>query len=79
MTTLHSDLLAPGDKQALVDSLAQSAGMPIPAASSAAVTANLIVAAEMAQLLFAAEPAPEVAASASIFKPTVLPAAGSVR
>jgi hypothetical protein len=79
MNALHSALLAPGDKQALVDALALSAGMSIPAASKVAVTAHLIVAAEMAQLLFAAEPAADLAASAAVFIPPVMPTAGSVR
>lgn len=79
MNELYSALLAPGDKQALVDALALSAGMPIPAASKAVVTAHLIVAAEMAKLLFAAEPAADVAASAPVYLPPATATGSSVR
>lgn len=78
MSELHSALLAPGDKTALVDALALGAGISIPASSKAVVTAHLCVAAEMAQVLFAAEPAADVAASASIYIPPVT-AHGGVR
>ena len=79
MSELHSALLAPGDKQALLDALALGAGITIPTASKAVVTAHLMVAAEMAQLVFAAEPVADFAASAAIYVPPVNPAAGGTR
>lgn len=68
MNELHSALLASGDKQALVDALAMAAGITLLPASKAVVTAHLVVAAEMAQLLFAAPPLPTGAEPAPVFR-----------
>ncbi len=69
LSDLHSALLQSGDRQHLVDALAAAAGIAVPAASKAIVTAHLVVAAEMAQLLFAGEPRSDEAAPATVYIP----------
>lgn len=69
MSDLHSALLQSGDRQHLVDALAAAAGITLPAGSKAIVTAHLVVAAEMAQLVFAGEPCSDEAAPAPVYTP----------
>lgn len=79
MSDLHSALLQSGDSQHLVDALAAAAGIAVPAASKAVVAAHLVVAAEMAKLLFAGEPPTDVAVPAPVYLPPALPANDSGR
>jgi len=78
MSDLHSVLLADGDKGALIESLAKAAGIEIPAQYLAEVSTHLVIAARMAQSVFAA-PVDPAAQHAAVYVPALIPTQGRVR
>jgi hypothetical protein len=71
MPAFHSTLLTTNDPQALVSQLAAVAGLDIPTSSVPMVSAHLVVAAKMAQLLFVATLDEELTPAAVFTLPTV--------
>ena len=69
MLEFHSALLSANerDRQELVTKLAACAGLEIPAGSMGAVTANLVVAASLARLMFEQTPTADELAPATVF------------
>ncbi len=69
MLEFHSSLLSAEqkDKLVLIERLAACAGLQIPAGSMDAVTANMVVAAGMAKLLFEATPDADHLPAATVF------------